>query len=98
MCDCRWWVGLRSASWSEPLIVAKFVPSIPPLTLRIAFRLLLLYEGFTFVLGSSTARKEVALPAGLATLGTAIVARFLRRTRDNHPRPPRPDESTEYHI
>lgn len=80
------------------LIGAKLVPSIPPTTLRIAFGLLLLYEGFTFVMGSSTARKEVALPAGLATVGTVIMARFIRRTRDNRPQPPRPDESTEYHI
>ena len=81
------------------LIGAKLVPSIPPTALRIAFGLLLLYEGFTFVMGSSTARKEVALPAGLATIGTAMTARFVRRARDkNRPQLPRPDESTEYHI
>lgn len=81
------------------LIGAKLVPSIPPTALHIAFGLLLLYEGFTFVMGSSTARKEVALPAGLATIGTAMTARFVCRARDkNRPQPPRPDESTEYHI
>lgn len=81
------------------LIGAKLVPSIPPTALRIGFGLLLLYEGFTFVLGSNTARKEVALPAGLATIGAAMTARFVRRVRDkNRAQPPRPDESTEYHI
>lgn len=81
------------------LIGAKLVPSIPPTALRIAFGLLLLYEGFTFVMGTSTARKEVALHAGLATLGSAAIARLLGRARDrNRPQPARPDESTEYHI
>lgn len=78
---------------------AKLVPSIPPTALRIAFGLLLLYEGFTFVMGPSTTRKEVALPAGLATISTALAARFVRRLREkDRPQPPRPDESTEYHI
>lgn len=81
------------------LVGAKLVPIIPPSTLRIGFGLLLLYEGFTFVMGSETTRKEVALPAGLATLATALTARFVRRVREkNRPQPPRPDESTEYHI
>lgn len=80
-------------------IGAKLVPSIPLSALRIAFGLLLLYEGFTFVLGTSTTRKEVALPAGLATVTTAAVARFLGRKRDkDRPPSPRPDERTEYHI
>ncbi len=80
-------------------IGAQLVASIPPTPLRIAFGLLLLYEGFSFVMGASTTRKEVALPAGLATIGTAITARFVRRVRDrNRPQPPRPDENTEYHI
>lgn len=81
------------------LLGAMLVPFIPLKALRVGFGLLLLYEGFTFVLGSSAVRKEVALPAGLATIGTAMTARFVRRVRErNRPQPPRPDESTEYHI
>lgn len=78
---------------------AQLVPSISPTVLRIAFGLLLLYEGFTFVMGSATTRKEVALPAGVATVGAALAAHLLRRVRHtSRPQPPRPDESTEYHI
>lgn len=81
------------------LLGAMLVPFIPLKALRVGFGLLLLYEGFTFVLGSSSVRKEVALPAGLATIGTAMTARFVRRVRErNRPQPLRPDESTEYHI
>lgn len=77
---------------------AQLVPSIPPTALRIAFGLLLLYEGFTFVMASTTTRKEVALPAGVATVGAALAARLWHRVRDtSRPHPP-PDESSEYHI
>jgi uncharacterized protein len=78
---------------------AHLVSMIPVKTLRIGFGLLLLYEGFTFVMGPATTRKEVALPAGVATIGAALTARLLRRSRVQvRPQPTPPDEETEYHI
>jgi hypothetical protein len=60
---------------------ALLVPQIPPALLRLAFGLLFLYLGFVFLMNPSDRRASVALPAGVAAVLTAIMARVFRRRR-----------------
>ena len=81
------------------LLGAKLVPVIPPTMLRIAFGVILLYEGFTFVMIPFATRTAAALPAGVATIGATMAASFIRRKREKkHPGQEKPSEDLEYHI
>ena len=79
-------------------IGAKFVPHLSPTHLRLAFGILLLYLGFAFVLNPSDRRTGVALPAGVATVFSAVVARFIRRRVTPKKSLPPPGDDHEYHI
>jgi uncharacterized protein len=78
---------------------AKLVPVVPPVALRVAFGLMLLYVGFMFVMTPLSLRPSSALPAGIATLAAFVGSRFFRRWR-RPPKPelPRPSSEIEYHI
>ena len=78
---------------------AKLVVYIPPAALRVAFGLVLLYVGFEFAMTPLGLRRASALPAGAATLGAAIAARFVRRKRDRaRAALAKPTDELEYHI
>ena len=81
------------------LIGAKLVPMIPLTVLRIAFGVILLYEGFTFVMSPLATRTAAALPAGVATIGATMAASLIRRKRERtSSRPEKPGDDLEYHI
>ena len=77
---------------------ARLVPHVPPTYLRLAFGLLLLYLGFAFVFNPSDSRSGVALPAGVAAVVSAFVARFMRRRITHKTVLPPPSGDHEYHI
>lgn len=78
---------------------AKLVPYVPPVPLRVAFGLILLYVGFSFVMAPLSLRPSAALPAGVATLIAFLGSRWLRRRRLPARRDlPRPSDEIEYHI
>jgi len=77
---------------------ARLVPHIPPTYLRLAFGVLLLYLGFTFVFNPSDSRSNVALPAGLAAALSTFAAWLLRRRITNKMTLPPPSGDHEYHI
>jgi uncharacterized membrane protein YfcA len=77
---------------------AKLVPLVSVTHIRFAFGLLLLYVGFLFVLNRSEGSQLAALPAGLATLVSAIVAWVLRRRAPAKKALPPPDSEHEYYI
>ena len=77
---------------------ARLVPHVSPSVLRLAFGLLLLYLGFVFVLNPSDRRTGVALPAGVAAVLSAVVARFFRRRVTPKRSLPPPSGDHEYHI
>lgn len=78
---------------------AKLVVRIPAAALQVAFGVILLYVGFVFVMTPLNLRRASALPAGAATLGAAIAARFVRRNRDRaRAALPKPSDELEYHI
>ena len=77
---------------------ATLVPHISTAALRLGFGILLLYLGFLFVFTPSERRTSAALPAGVATVVTAILIRVIRRrTVSRHP-PPEPNDGPDYHI
>jgi uncharacterized membrane protein YfcA len=73
---------------------ALFVPRVPVAGLRFGFGIMLLYLGFLFVLSPVASRSATALPAGLLSIVSTVIALVLRRRRQI---PPRCDE-IEYHI
>ena len=75
---------------------ALLVKRVPLAWLQLAFGMLLLYVGFTFVFAPKTTIMA-ALPAGLATFFGAIGAWLRGKRAAAIPLPP-PDERTEYHI
>src|SRR5579871_5213692 len=77
---------------------ARLVPHVSPTYLRLAFGVLLLYLGFVFVFNPSDSRSGVALPAGVAAVLSAFVARFLRRRIIPKTALPPPSGDHEYHI
>lgn len=81
------------------MLGVKLVPHIHPAALRIAFGVLLLYLGFTFVLNPVSAKPTAALPAGIAALVAAAVGLWKRRdtVRKRNDRTP-PGHDVEYHI
>ena len=92
-------VGLIAAGFMlGALLGAKIVPHVPLALLRIVFGILLLYIGFAFIFSPRGGTGQSALPAGLAALGSGLIAWLLRR-----PRPPgnslnRPSDDLDYHI
>lgn len=77
---------------------AKLTPHVPLEVLRIMFGALLLYLGFSFVLGPHGGSANSVLPAGLATLVSAVLCFVVRRRRiPQSPFPP-PSDQQEYHI
>lgn len=75
---------------------AHLVPHLPLGALRVAFGVLLLLLGFMFLMSPVAARPAAALPAGVATLITSLVARTMGARARRTPRPP--GEHIEYHI
>jgi uncharacterized membrane protein YfcA len=77
---------------------AKLLPYVPVQVLRPVFGCLLLYVGILFLLDGRVRPTQAALPAGLAAIFTAVMARIFRRpqrtTPQSHPSAP----SSEYHI
>jgi uncharacterized membrane protein YfcA len=76
---------------------AKLLPYIPPVTLRVAFGILLLYAGFFYVMTPRTIRPAAALPSALGAVAAAVLARWVRRPPKTIPAPP-PGREIEYHI
>jgi uncharacterized membrane protein YfcA len=75
---------------------AHLVPHLPLDVLRTAFGVLLLFLGFMFLMSPHSIRPATALPAGIATLVTALLARTLKTSRTGRPRSP--GDGIEYHI
>ena len=75
---------------------AHLVPHLPLEALRVAFGVLLLFLGFTFLLSPRTARPAAALPAGVATVASVLIAHNLGTRVPKEPRPP--GDRIEYHI
>lgn len=79
MCGCQSSDSLRSGSCWAPR-KARSSSHLSPTLLRPAFGVLLLYLGFSFVMNPGGDRTTgVALPAGLAALASATLARVLGR-------------------
>lgn len=90
------WVGLGFAIGAY--LGAHLVEYAPQSWLRILFGILLLYLGFLFVFDPGGIQRTAALPAGLTTLTTALLA-FIRRRRPSRSKSPEPpSERLEYHI
>lgn len=77
---------------------AKFAEHLPVHIMRMVFGGLLLYVGFLFVLDLRAARPSVALPAGIAALVTAIIARIFHLRLKQHAPPEPPSADREYYI
>jgi uncharacterized membrane protein YfcA len=77
---------------------ARIVPHVSPAMLKAAFGVLMLFLGFLFVMNPSDRSAHAALPAGIAAVATAVVARVLRRSTTPRSVPPPPDDVHEYHI
>jgi uncharacterized membrane protein YfcA len=77
---------------------ALLVPQIPPALLRLAFGILFLYLGFVFLMNPSDRRTSVALPAGVAAVVTAVMARLLRRRGLLRREVSDSGEGPDYHI
>jgi uncharacterized membrane protein YfcA len=75
---------------------AHLVPRLPAEALRGAFGVLLLFLGFTLLVSPHQPRPAAALPAGVATLGSALLARVWKARKLEKPRPP--GDGIEYHI
>lgn len=71
---------------------ANLLPYVPLAVLRVSFGVLLLYVGFMFI-ASTGGQAAAALPAGVATVVSALIAFALRRKRSPAAPPP-----PEYHI
>ncbi|MEZ5940013.1 MAG: sulfite exporter TauE/SafE family protein [Planctomycetaceae bacterium] len=81
------------------LIGAKLVPVLPISSLRIVFGLVLLYQGFNFVMNPGAAKQSSALPTALATVLAGVIAWALRKKRPVVAKGLEPpDEDIEYHI
>ncbi len=65
--------------------------------LKIGLGLIMLYLGFLFVFNPSGTASSVAMPAGIAALFAAVVARLLGRKFDARRLPP-PHDEHNYHI
>ena len=89
------WVALGFVAGAY--LGALAVPHVPPTALRGLFGALLVYVGFTFLVTPVGSRSAALLPAGLATLVTLVVGRWLRRWT-SMAKPPPPGEDVEYHI
>lgn len=76
---------------------ARLLPHVPLSVLRPTFGVLLLYLGFSFVLRPGEGQAVVALPAGIATMLSAVIAKVLRRPSAAKRLPP-PTDDVEYHI
>ncbi|MGE3408831.1 MAG: sulfite exporter TauE/SafE family protein [Pirellulales bacterium] len=92
-------VGILAGGFAlGALIGAKLVPHLPTAVLRFGFGSLMLYLGFLFILPARTGKPTAALPAGLAAVAAAIVAKIIgRKVKTASPRLP-PDDQTQYHI
>ena len=77
---------------------ARLLPHVPLTLLRPAFGVLLLYLGFAFVLRPSGGQTVVALPAGIATIFSTIIARNMRRRTTSKKTLPPPTSDLDYHI
>lgn len=77
---------------------ARFVPHLSTTTLRTLFGFLMLYLGFAFVLNPSGKSTGVALPAGIATLAAAVIAKLFRRAFPIKKPLEQPTDDHEYHI
>jgi uncharacterized membrane protein YfcA len=77
---------------------AKLVPHVPLELLRMVFGVLLLYLGFAFVMSPRGQTAEAALPAGIATATSGLVAYLLRRRRRSKQSLPPPNDDRDYHI
>lgn len=92
-------VGLIAAGFmTGAYFGARIVPHVSPAHLRLAFGVLLLYLGFSFVFNPGERRTGVALPAGVAAVLSALAARFLRRRMAPRTNLPPPGGDQEYQI
>ena len=92
-------VGLIAAGFmAGAFLGAKFVPHVPLGFLRGTFGVLLLYLGFTFVMSPRNTSAEAALPAGLATIASGLLAWLLRRQRPRRKSLQPPTEDQDFHI
>lgn len=94
-------VGLIAVGFmAGAFLGAKLVPYLPSELLRVVFGLLLLYLGFAFVMSPRGSATEAALPAGIATVASGLLAYLFRQRRqmpNKHPLRP-PGEDHDYHI
>ncbi len=77
---------------------ARFVPHLSPEFLRVAFGMLLLYLGFSFVFNPRGSQSAMALPSGIATLAVLVIARLFRRGAPPTKTLPPPGGDQNYHI
>ena len=92
-------VGFIAAGFmAGAFLGAKLVPHVPLELLRGGFGVLLLYLGFAFVMSPRGTATGAALPAGVAAIGSGLLAWLLRRQRpDKNPLQP-PTDDQDYHI
>lgn len=77
-------VGLIAVGFmAGAFLGAKLVPYHPLEVLRVVFGLLLVYLGFAFVMSPRGSVTEAALPAGIATVVSGLLAYVFRRQRPN---------------
>lgn len=77
---------------------AKLMPNLPVEFLRVAFGVLMVYLGFTFIFNPRGNGASAMLPAGIAALLSGLVAYLLRRPKPTRQAPPPPGEQQDYHI
>ncbi len=77
---------------------AKLVPHLPLELVRVVFGILLLYLGFTFVMSPRGNAAQAALPAGIATVVSGLLAYLFRLQRPVKKILPPPSEHQDYHI
>ena len=77
---------------------ALLVPRISEAVLRPCFGLVLLYVGFLFLFSPAGGTRGSALPAGLASLLTALAALLLRRRFGRRKQRYDPSDDIDYHI
>jgi uncharacterized membrane protein YfcA len=75
---------------------AYLVPRLQPEALRGAFGVLLLFLGFTLLISPHRPRPATALPAGVATVASTLLARAWKAREPAKPRPP--GDGIEYRI
>lgn len=91
------WVALGFVAGA--FVGAKLVPVVPPVALRIAFGVVLVYVGSMFVMTPLGLRPRAALPLAAAAVGATLLARLRRRPhRAARQNVPKPHDDIEYHI